>query len=127
MWQAAAPLIRDPLDATGRLAVEVPLNTEAPRHRKAWLVALAALVLTLLLAVFVYLRSVRADRSQYVEAAQVLLERHRLSWEGREPVVVCNGDEVTVTFPPPKGARAGEFIIRMERETKKILDVKIWR
>ena len=68
-----------------------------------------------------------SERSQFLKASQALLERHRLSWEGREPVVVLNGDEVTVTFPPPKGARAGDFIIIMERETKKILDVKIWR
>ncbi len=68
-----------------------------------------------------------SERSQFIRAAQALLERHRLSWEGREPVVVLNGDEVTVTFPPPKGVLAGEFIIKMERDTKRILDVKIWR
>lgn len=68
-----------------------------------------------------------SERSEFIRSAQAELERLRVPWEGRKPAVVLNGDEVTVTFPPPKGALAGSFIIKMERDTKRILDVKIWR
>ncbi len=105
----------------------LPLTTEAPRRRRAWLLALAASVLTLLLVVFLYSRSAREERSQFVKSAQAELERLRVPWEGRRATVSIDGDEVTVVFPPPRDVIGGRFIVKMERDTKKILDVKIWR
>ncbi len=68
-----------------------------------------------------------SERTRCIGSAQEELVRLRVPWEGRVPTVSLDGNVVTVTFPPPKGMRGGRFIIKMERETKKILDVKIWR
>ena len=72
-------------------------------------------------------RLASSERSQFIRSAKAELGRLDVLWEGREPTVSLDGDEVTVTFPSPKGTLGGDFIIKMERETKRVLDVRIWR
>ncbi|MHC4502293.1 MAG: hypothetical protein ACYTFI_03230 [Planctomycetota bacterium] len=106
--------------------VEQPQGARRPR-RLGTFVFLAALVVVLILAVVAHRHLTHSKTRPYVEAAQAELDRLNVPSEGRCPEVVVNGKEVTVTYPPPEGARAGSFILKMDRETLKMLDVQIWR
>jgi hypothetical protein len=68
-----------------------------------------------------------AEMQIYIRIAADELTRMQVPIAGRNPVVTANENEVTVTYEPPKGARAGAFIIKIDKITKEVKDSKIWR
>lgn len=67
------------------------------------------------------------EREALIKIALAELEQMRIDAGQRKPVVTVEGNIATVDFPPPPMARAGSFIIKIRRDTRDIVDVKIWR
>ena len=67
------------------------------------------------------------DVEIYVTAAHADLEAKNVPVGDRTAKTSIQGDEVIVTFSPKPGERAGDFIVRIDRATGKVIDTKIWR
>lgn len=67
------------------------------------------------------------DVKVYITAARAELEVRNVPIGERTAKTSIQGNEVIVTFPPKPGERAGDFIVRIDRTTGKVIDTKIWR
>ena len=67
------------------------------------------------------------DVKFYITAARANLETMNVPVGERTATTSIQGDEIIVTFSPKPGERAGDFIVRVDRATGKVIDVKIWR
>ncbi len=68
-----------------------------------------------------------AVRTILIGIAKTECKRASVPVGKRRTTVEFQGDKAVVTFHPPKGARAGRFIIQIDRKTGKIIDSKFWR
>lgn len=67
------------------------------------------------------------DVKIYVTAARADLEAKNVPVGERTAKTSIQGDEIIVTFSPKPGERAGDFVVRVDRATGKVIDTKIWR
>lgn len=68
------------------------------------------------------------SEAQAIEHAKRWLTDMQTSTHGRSASVTLVGKEVyTVIFPPPKGMRAGNFTVKVDAQTGKVLDGEIER
>lgn len=66
-------------------------------------------------------------QDQFIDLAERELERLNISPAGRTPTVTRKADAVTVVFPPPRGARAGDFTIVLDPRSGAVLRTEIRR
>lgn len=67
------------------------------------------------------------DIKIYINAAHADLEAKNVPVGERTATTSIQGDKIIVTFSPKPGERAGDFIVRVDRSTGKVIDTKIWR
>lgn len=67
------------------------------------------------------------DVEFHIAEARANLETMNVPVGERAAMTSIKGDEIIVTFPPKPGERAGDYIVRMDRATGKVIDTKIWR
>ena len=65
------------------------------------------------------------EKTEFVTIAEAALLGH--AFASRKPSLVVENNVITVTYPPPKNAFGGDFIVKIDRTTKKVIDLKIWR
>ena len=69
----------------------------------------------------------RGENARLIRIAQAECERLRLPIQDRTVTVGLGAYVGIVTFHPPRGKLAGQFIIRIDRKSGDVIDVKIWR
>lgn len=67
------------------------------------------------------------DVKIYIAAARAGLEAKNVPTGERMAKTSIHGDEIIVTFSPKPGERAGDFIVRVDIATGKVIDTTIWR
>lgn len=63
----------------------------------------------------------------FISIARTTLEQKDVPIEERIANTTVQGDIVIVSFPPKPGARAGDFIVKIDLNTGVVLDTTIWR
>jgi hypothetical protein len=64
---------------------------------------------------------------EFIRIARRELEKCDVSIQRRHPTTTFDGAFVIVEFKPPVNTLGGSFIIKINKETKIVEDVKIWR
>jgi len=96
--------------------------------KKIVIIAIGVVAIAVLCVLGVkYFDGTSNERVEMAKAAHAELARMNISSDGREAVVTLAADAATVTFPCPPEMLGGDFIIKLDRKTAKVLDVKIWR
>lgn len=67
------------------------------------------------------------DQQKSIKCAEKELARLQVPFNDRVPVISTNDKEVVISYPPPNNARAGNFVIKVKRNTWEVIDVKIGR
>lgn len=71
--------------------------------------------------------SQQVENSRMLDIAIAECNRLNVPVGERASTILASGDEATVTFHAPEGVRAGDFVIKINRKTGKIIEAKIWR
>ncbi|MHC4502478.1 MAG: hypothetical protein ACYTFI_04160 [Planctomycetota bacterium] len=67
------------------------------------------------------------ERARLVKGAEAACKLAKAPTAGRRATVVGDGKEATVTFHLPEGMLGGDFVIKIDRTTGDVIDVKLWR
>ena len=67
------------------------------------------------------------ERARLVKGAEAVCKLADAPTAGRRVTVVGDGKEATVTFHLPERMRGGDFVIKIDRTTGDVIDVKLWR
>ena len=67
------------------------------------------------------------ENARLIQIAKAECERLRLPIQDRTVTVGLEAYVGIVTFHPPRGRLAGQFIFRIDRKSGDVIDVKIWR
>ena len=69
-----------------------------------------------------------AEQAKLIQAAKAECTRLNVPTDNREVTVTAEGEQATVTFHlPTELGLGGDFIVKINRKTGEITDVKIWR
>ena len=67
------------------------------------------------------------ERKRFTDIAQAECKRLDVPVAGRSITVTATTATATVVFSSPPNSLAGDFVIKIDRATGKVIDAKIWR